>query len=428
MVATRVLEDRVLGERVVRRVFAPGLAVYAVRKPRFTRSYAALGVRYGSLDLFAPFRGRRFRLPAGTAHFLEHKIFETPEGDAFERFASRGASANAFTSFSSTRYLFGGSDAYAENLATLLEIALSLHVTPENVEKEKGIIAQEIAMYRDDPEWRIYFGLLEALYARHPLRVDIAGTAASIARITPELLRAVHAAYYHPANMALAAVSPEPVATTFRVVERVLAGRRFGPRPPLPRPAFREPRAVPRASRLARLSVKRPKLLLGFKDVPPRESGVALLRRDVVSTLALDCLFGNSGSVFLALYERGLVDEHFSYTYSADVGYAFATVGGETDDARALRRALEAEMAAAVRAGVSDEVFARVRNKAFGDVARAYNAPDSIAHMLVSHHFRGTTVADFRRVLFELRPRDLSLRLRELLDPAVRAYSVVEPR
>jgi predicted Zn-dependent peptidase len=428
MNAIRILEDRALGERVVRRVFAPGLTVYAVRKPQFTRSYATVGVRYGSLDLVAPLGGRRVRLPAGTAHFLEHKIFETPEGDAFERFASRGASANAFTSFSSTRYLFGGSDAFAENLATLLEIVLSLHVTPENVAKEKGIVAQEIAMYRDDPEWRIYFGLLEALYARHPLRVDIAGTAESIARITPELLQAVHAAYYHPANMALAAVSREPAATTFRVVERVLAGRRFRPRPPLARPAFREPRSVPRAFRLARLSVKRPKLLVGFKDDPPRAPGVALLRREVASTLALDCLFGNSGSVFLDLYEHGLVDDRFSYAYNADVGYAFAVVGGETDDPRALRRALEAGMEAAVRRGVSGEVFARVRNKAFGDLARAYNAPDAIAHMVLSHHFRGTTVADFRRVLFELRPRDLTRRLRELLAPPARAYSVVEPR
>jgi len=425
---TTILRDAALDERVTRRVFPSGLTVYAARKPEFARSYATVGIRYGSLDLEAPGPRGPLRVPDGTAHFLEHKVFATPDGDAFDLFAAKGASANAFTSFSSTRYLFGGTGEYRANLKTLLDMVLSLHVTPESVAKERGIIGQEIAMYQDDAEWRIYFGLLQSLYARHPLRIDIAGTGRTIARITPELLRSVHAAYYHPGNMALAAVSPEPEEATFRVVESVLEGRAFGPRPLLRRRAVREPRGATRAARRVHLAVKRPRLLLGFKDEAPRRAGLPLLRREIATTLALDCLFGNSGSVFLSLYERGLVDEHFSYSYSADVGYGFAMVGGEADDADRLRRALEDEMARAVRRGLSRAEFRRVRNKALGDFARAYNAPESIAHMLVSNHFRGTRVSDYRKTLFALERAELNRRLATLLSPRVRAYSVVVPR
>ena len=187
MAEQTILRDEALEEKVTRRVFPSGLTVYVVRKPHFTKSYATLATRYGSIDLTARTNGKAERLPDGVAHFLEHKVFEMPDGDAFDLFAARGASANAFTSFASTRYLFGTSVDFAGNLRTLLDMVYDLHVTEDNVEKEKGIIGQEIAMYADDPDWRLYFGSLESLYSKNPVRIDIAGTAKTIAGITPEI-------------------------------------------------------------------------------------------------------------------------------------------------------------------------------------------------------------------------------------------------
>ncbi|MGQ0614657.1 MAG: EF-P 5-aminopentanol modification-associated protein YfmH [Planctomycetaceae bacterium] len=427
MKGTVILHDKALGEQVTRRVFPSGFTVYAARKPEFSRSYATLGVRYGSVDRKLP--GNGALLPDGTAHFLEHKLFETPQGDAFDRFASHGASANAFTSFTTTRYLFGASGSFADNLRILLEMAFSFRVTDAGVEKEKGIIGQEIAMYADDPDWKGYFGLLGSLYARHPLRLDIAGTARTIAHISADLLRRVHAAYYHPRNMALAVVSPEPPATSFRIVQELVESRSFGP-PPSTRgtDGTAEPRAVHRKLRRFHMAVKRPRLLLGFKDEAPVRRGTGLLRTEIASALALDCLFGNSGSIFLALYERGLVDENFSYSFAADLGHAFGLAGGETDDAPRLRRALEREMARARREGIAEAEFARVRNKALGDFARAYNAPESIAQTILSHHFRGTDLGDYREALFRVTRAELNRRLRALLRPDRHAYSVVVPR
>ncbi len=425
---TTVLRDRELDEEVHCRVFPSGLTAYVVRKPEFTRSYATIATRYGSVDTQLRTNGRTRRLPDGIAHFLEHKVFETPEGDAFDLFASRGASANAFTSFTSTRYLFGTSENYEDNLRTLLDFVFDLHVTDANVEKEKGIIGQEIAMYADDPDWRIYFGALEAMYVRHPVRIDIAGTKETIATITPELLRDVHRAYYHPRIMALAAVSPAPVEATFDAVEERVEGRAFGP-PPGPRSALpRESRRARRRQAEVRLAINRPRLLVAFKDAPPPKDPRAQLRLELASSIAFDCLFGNSGSIFLKLYEAGLVDDSFSGSYTAEASFAFAMAGGETDDATKLRATLERELAAALGRGITKEEFERTRNKAVGGFARAFNSPERIAQMLASHHLRGTTVRDYREILFALKLPEVNRRMAAMLAPAARCYSLVLPK
>ncbi len=306
-------------------------------------------------------------------------------------------------------------------------MVFDLHVTDENVEKEKGIIGQEIAMYDDDPGWRLYFGALGALYGRHPVRIDIAGTSKTIGGITPELLREVHRTYYHPRNMVLACVSPSTVGTTFRAVEQRVEKRRFGPAPVRRTKPPREPRGAAKQRVRMALPVARPRLLLAFKD-RPAANGRALLRRELASSLALDCLFGNSGSVYLKLYEQGLVDDTFSYSYTADRGYGFAMLGGETDDAARTRRILTRETSAALDKGLSVAQFERVRNKVIGDYARAFNSPDRIAQMMVGHHMRGTVLSDYRDELFRLTRRGLNQRMRDLLDPDVGCYAVVTPR
>jgi predicted Zn-dependent peptidase len=169
-------------------------------------------------------------------------------------------------------------------------------------------------------------------------------------------------------------------------------------------------------------------VILAFKDRPPPRDPREQLRLELASGVALDCLFGNSGSIFLRLYEAGLVDDSFSGSYTAEGSFAFAMAGGETDDAGKLRAALDRELKEALGRGITKEEFERTRNKALGGYARAFNSPERIAQMLVTHHLRGTTVKDFREVLFELTPVEVNRRMRALLDPAVRCCSVVLPR
>ncbi len=427
MSRTERIRDTRLGEEAQVRKLSCGLTVLGVRKPAFTRSYATLATQYGSVDTSVRLNGHARRVPDGTAHFLEHKVFQTPEGDAFDLFAALGGSANAFTSFNSTRYLFSTSSDFWGNLGLLLDMVFDLTVDEAGIEKEKGIIGQEISMYDDDPDWRLYFGLLQALYVRHPVRLDIAGTRETIAGIDVKLLQAVHRQYYHPSNMALAAVTGEPLDRLFRFVDERLRKRSFGRAPARSGAAAPEPHRVGRRRLELRLPVNRPRLVAGFKDAPSLRRGLSLLKREVASAMALDCLFGSAGSVFNTLYERGLVDEGFYHDHKADRGYAFTMAGGETDDVGRLQEALEQEIGAALERGIGAADLERVRNKAWGDLARAFNSPDAIAQMLVGHHFRGTRLPDFRRVLDAVTPRALTARLRQLLDPRSRAYCAVLP-
>jgi len=422
-----ILRDPTLGEEVVRRVFPSGLTAYVLRKPGFTKSYATLATRYGSIDTRLP-GPRGEPLPDGIAHFLEHKVFETPDGDAFDLFAGRGAQANAFTTFTNTEYLFGTSTDYAGNLGTLVDVVFDLWVDEKSVEKEKGIIGQEIAMYEDDPDWRIFFAAIQSLYRSHPVRIDIAGTKRSIAAISPDLLRRVHRAYYHPRNMVLAAVSPEPVETTFDVIREKVESRRFGRAPRARRARFDEPPGIVRKRTTIRLPVARPRLALAIKDDVPRGSGLARLRHDLAVGVALDALFGNSGWIYHELYEAGLVDDSFGSSYTADDGFAFVLVGGETDDTAILRRELKKRLDRAAGEGLDPDTFERVRNKELGGFARAFNSPERIAHLLVNHHLRGTTIPQYREALFALTRSRVDRKLRALLEPARRAYSLIEPR
>lgn len=214
-----------LQETIYHEVMDNGLQVYVLPKPTFKKTYATFATKYGSVDNhFHVAGGEETTVPDGIAHFLEHKMFEEPEGDIFATFASNGASANAFTSFDQTVYLFSATENIETNLSTLVDFVQRPYFTDENVEKEKGIIGQEINMYADNPDWRVYFGLIEAMYSKHPVRIDIAGTVESISTITKETLYTCYNAFYHPSNMLLfvvGGVDPEKVFSLIRANQKV---------------------------------------------------------------------------------------------------------------------------------------------------------------------------------------------------------------
>ena len=264
------------------------------------------------------------------------------------------------------------------------------------------------------------------MYETHPVSIDIAGTAKTIGVITPELLENVHRCYYHPEVMALAVVSPEPVSKTMREAERYLSKLEFGKGPGRRRIEGKEPKHVRKARISQRLPVARPKFLAAFKD-KPTGGGRDQLRRLLAAGVVIDCLFGSAGSIFLPLYESGLVDKRFSGSYTSDATYAFAMVGGETDNLKKLRREFEKLMERARKKGISADEFERVRNKEIGGYARAFNSPERIAHMLVDHHLRGTTITDYRELLLDLKLDDVNRCLRELFREKARAYSFVKP-
>jgi predicted Zn-dependent peptidase len=352
-------------------------------------------------------------------------MFETPGGDVFDLYAKRGASANAYTTFGHTVYLFSCTSRFRENLDTLLTTLREVHAGREGIEREKGIIGQEIAMYDDDAGWRGFFNLLAALYREHPLRLDIAGTRETIAPIDPDVLRRTHAAYYHPRNLSLfvaGGVDPDLVLDRAEALLRSEAPGEENRRAPVA-----EPVDVAREEVRASLSVSRPHLRLGIKDVPVGESGEALARRDAETSMLLDALYGDGGRVEAPLYRAGVVDETFDASYECDRDYAFAVVAAEVDAEEPFRSRLLEETEATARRGFRPEEVERARRRALGSYLRAFNAPERIASLLLGTHMSGTTLAQTIAAVEGATPARLSERLEALL-ARPRAWSVVLPR
>jgi len=377
-------------ETLYREVMDNGLEVVVLPKEGFSKTYATFATRYGSVDNRFALEGQSpVSVPDGIAHFLEHKMFEEPTGDIFATFSSQGASANAFTSFDRTVYLFSATEQIEANLTTLIDFVQHPYFTDENVEKEKGIIEQEINMYRDNADWRVYFGLIAALYHVHPIHIDIAGTAESIAKIDKEILYRCYETFYHPSNMFLFVVGGVDPEEVMHLVRANQANKAFKPQGEISRFFDEEPADVKEPRLTAILPVSMPKCLFGFKETRPALEPDALLRREVATKLMLDTLLGSSSPIYNTLYDDELISDSFGYEYNSDTDYAFSVIGGETQDPDQMLLRLREAIEAAKVSGLNEQAFERTRRKKIGSYLRLLNSPEAIAGEYTRYRFRG---------------------------------------
>ena len=392
-----------LAETLYTETLANGLRVTLLPKADFNKTYGLFTTNYGSIDNnFVPLGEQDFtQVPDGVAHFLEHKLFEKEEGDVFHLFGKQGASANAFTSFTQTSYLFSSTDHVAENLTTLLDFVQEPYFTPETVEKEKGIIGQEIQMYQDDPNWRLYFGIINNLYPKHPLHIDIAGTVASIGEITAADLYTCYHTFYHPSNMNLLVVGKLEPEAMMALIRANQAGKDFAPAQPIERRFPEEEVAdiIPEA-RLA-MAVNRPKVLVGLKglDELPTD-GHALLRYRTTVQLLLQLLFGETSQNQLTLYNEGLIDDSFSFEFNFDRSYHFADVGGDTDQPEELAaRIQEIFLSAATSPELTEANVTLLKKKMLGQYLQSLNSLEYIANQFSQSKFGAATLFDMAEII-----------------------------
>jgi predicted Zn-dependent peptidase len=432
---TEKLENRTLREEVHRTVLPSGLQVFFCPKRGFRKRFACYSVHYGSLDseFAAPGEETPRRVADGIAHFLEHSLFETPRGNVSDLFARNGASSNAMTSFGTTTYLFSAADRFYENLALLLEFVEGGNFAPEKVEKEKGIIEQEIRMCRDDPGWISYTGLLESLFVRHPLRLDIAGSAESIARIDAGELDRCYRTFYAPSNMILFVVGDLDGSEVLKFVEknsRFAGGAGGGASRPageIRRLYPEEPPEVAREEYREEIEIALPKLIVGFKEVGVPSAGKEFLERELRTELALDLLFGRSSDAFQELYVKELVLDDFGASYNAAAGVGYAAVGGETPRPEELRDAIAGEMRRVGDAGIPAEDFEREKRKFIGAFIRNFNSLEYIAGNYTYFRFHGVDLFEAVDALGAIRLEEVEERVRDLA-VAQRAVSLVVPK
>lgn len=422
----RQVDEPRVGERVTIAESAAGTRVAVARKPGFASAAAHFGVRFGSNDLrFRGAGGARVEVPSGSAHFLEHKLFEGREEKVFDRFARIGADFNGGTSFALTTYHFSSADRFEEALAVLLDFVQHPLITEARVEKEKGIIEQEVRMYEDHPGYRGYFLLQRALYQRHAVRIPPGGTVADVRRTTAADLQACYDAFYRPERLRLALAGdfdPEAVLATVEALLDGPAAGAAGVREPPPEPP------EPAAERLCeRFRVTRPHAYLGWRDPSGPGLGLPLLRLRLATALALECLFDPSAAAHDELYRAGVVDDSFHASLSCDADWSHVACAGETEDPERFFAELRAAAETFGARGPAPADFERVRRAAWGRVVSGLQTPDALASAVLHDLLDELTPFAVLDLLQRLTVEDVAARARELFRPERCAEALMLP-
>ena len=414
-----------LDERLFKEVLPNGLTLAVVPRKGFARSIAYFVTDFGSIHTDFTLDGVNHTTPAGVAHYLEHKMFELPgDRDVAAEFAALGASVNAFTSYDMTAYYFTCTQAFGQCLRLLLEFVSTPYFTRESVERERGIIDQEIGMNLDAPDSVIFDNLMAALYENHPARMPILGTRESIREITPEILELCHRAFYHPGNMLLCVIGDVDPAAVKGIALEVLGTEKT----PMGEKQTHWPEAmVPvKEETLCAMEVAMPTFSLAFK-CEPTGTGSQAIRREMVADLAAEALFGESSELYLRLYEQGLIDSSFGGGFETLQGCAMLCVGGDSEDPWAVRDAILAQAEKLAEEGISQEEFLRLKRSALGRRIRGLDSLDGTCFRVCAYHFSDFDYFRFPEVYRGIEKQEILEFLARVVRRERCAISIINP-
>lgn len=412
----------ICGDTLWEGVHESGLRVMVYPKEKYSTSYAMFSTSYGSIDeTFARGDEEFVTVPAGIAHYLEHKMFENEDEDAFAKYARTGASANAYTTFDKTCYLFSCSKRFMESLEILLDFVQKPYFTPETVQKEQGIIGQEIRMGEDNPGHKLIWNLLEDVYENHPVRISIAGTVESIAEIDDRLLYRCYHTFYHPSNMVVTVAGNADPQAVFDLVDRMVPAN---PAPQIRRKFPEEPRGVVQNRRVDHAPVAAPMFAIGYKEEAPRRKTEEEL---AATDMLLRILTGSISPLYRRLLSEGLINDEFDAEYLEGPGYAMVLVSGESRDPDAVARALNEEAERVRREGIPEEDFECARRTAYGNAIAGFGNVGMLCNVMTDCALSGRTFGNEPDILRTITKEQVELRLAEQLDAGRMAISIVLP-
>ena len=405
----KIIKDEKLHESLYYEELDNGLKVYLLPKYGFSKTYGLFSTHFGSVDTtFVPLgEENMITVPDGIAHFLEHKMFEMKEGDASDMFAALGASTNAFTSSSRTAYLFTATSHINECVELLLDFVQEIYLTDESVEKEKGIINQEIGMYDDDPDWRCYFGSITNLYQKHPVKIDIAGTVETVSKINKEVLEKCYNTFYHPSNMMLFVVGNIDVDSTMQVIKDNQNKKSFKKASDIQRFKTLEPLQVDKTEEILTMDVIMPKVIVSIKVNDILNNPLEKLKRELSMNIFLDMLFAKSSSLYEKWSREEIINDSFSANFTQERDYSFIQIGGDTNTPELLRDKILELIADIDNFEINDEDFNRVLKKNIGIFIGIFNSPEGIANMFSRYYFEGIMLFDFLDVMYSLTKQDI---------------------
>ncbi len=423
------IKSNVTGETLYYKKHSSGLDIYIMPRADYSAGYAIFGTKYGSVDshFVIPGDSEPTEVPDGIAHYLEHKMFDQPDGsNVFDKFSALGGNANAFTSFNTTAYLFSATENFEENLKVLLDYVQSPYFTEQSVSKEQGIIGQEIKMYDDNGPWRVFFNLLGALYHNHPVRKDIAGTVESISHITHELLYKCYNTFYNLSNMMIFVTGDFDVNEIESIIDSGLKTnepfkeeiRRIYPK---------EPETICQKRVEQSLSVAMPLFMIGFKDTDNGYSGDDLLRKYVEVSIINKILFSKGSELFESLFAEGLINDSFSSDYTAQPDYAHVMVEGESMNPDAVYEKIMAYIKDLMEKGLSRDEVERTKKVIWGDYIKSYNDVEEFSHAFLNLYMADAIYTNYENVYNKVTYEDVCRRFKMLYSEDNTAISIINP-
>ncbi len=419
----QIIRNDRTGEQYFKFKHPSGLTILVWEMEGFSSTEALFGTKYGSINSrFKTSKDADFvEVPSGIAHFLEHKLFENEDTDVFDLYAKTGANANAYTSFDKTCYLFSTGDRYQEALEILLSFVQSPYFTKETVDKEQGIIGQEIRMYDDNPDWRVFFNLLDAVFVNHPVKIDIAGTVESIANIDAELLYKCYYTFYNLNNMVLSIAGNCNASEVLEIAERFLKKNEDVN---LETTFPEEPDYVNKKEVVQKLPIGTPIFNIGFKTKPV--FGKDAIKKEMTASIILSLLGGSTSSLYRQLFDEGLINSSFSTEVFSGDGYFVNIFGGDSKNPREVMSRIQSEIDRAKKDGLDAEEFEIIKKSKYGKLIRGFNNVEACASLMLNSHFNDVDAFETVEILAGITYEDVMSGLNEMFDNDKASISIIE--
>ena len=434
----KTVENKKIDEKYYYIRHSSGLDIYVFPK-NHTTSYALFGTRYGSIDKTFKINGEEefTTVPDGIAHFLEHKLFDSADGiNADERFADTGANSNAYTDFDKTCYLFSCTDNFDESLEILLDFVTHPYFTDESVQKEQGIIGQEIRMYDDNPGWQVYFQMLTNMYQKHSVRLDIAGTIESISEITPDILYKCYNTFYNLNNMVLCVSGDVTAEQVKNAADKILAGRDAPGSPSVPsiydpvdiiRYKYDEPEGVTKKITEKKLKVSKPLFNIGLKDCENGFYGKELAKKAAELDILHNMMFSQSSDFYTRLYNAGKINNKFGVGGEINPEYGHWVYSGESDTPAEIMDEIIKEYETQIRNGLDREEFERCKKVSYASSITLFDNTGNISNSFINCLQKGYDILDLPEIIGSITFEGIEKRLRQIFRKENFIISIINP-
>ena len=388
----KVIESLKIKEKIYMEKLENGLTIMIVPKNTTNKKYVIWGTHFGSIDnhFIMPNTKEEVSVPDGVAHFLEHKMFEQENGrNSLDVLMALGVDANAYTTNNHTAYLFEATENFYEALDELMDYVQHPYFTDENVEKEKGIIGQEIGMYDDDPGWRLYMNALDCLYHDNVIKIDIAGTVESISKIDKDVLYKCYNTFYNPSNMVMVVCGDfEPEKMLEEIKKRLVEKPK---QCEIKRIYAQEKKEIHMPYKEDTMEVSSPIFMIGFKDEIEEKNKI---QRHIAIEILMNMLIGKSSPLYQKLYNEGLLMSQPDLDYEFSNDYAHVLIASQSKDPKEIQEELLKEIKR-LQENFDEAHFNRIRKKVYGDYVAEYNNVADISRMLLSDYFKGVQTFDY---------------------------------